>query len=456
MNPLARYDSFYLVGIGGAGMYALATLLLEAGKHIAGSDLQKSYKTEKLEKKGVKISYTQDSLPTQPQPDCVIFTAAVADDNKEIEQAVNRFIPVYKYSQFIGEISKNYITIAVSGTHGKTTTTALLAYILEKGGLDPSYIVGEEIINNHRSSRFGNGRYFVVESCEFGRNFHDLQPTHAIVTNIEEEHPDTYGSISEIRKSFETFLSKCAACDSRIFINADDVNCIELIRTNHLPYETVSLRSDNNSVDWAATPHNGRFTVRNKQGRLEEFTRLLKGSHNLSNILLAVSCASYLGVGTEAIRDAVAEFAGTRRRMEMVKDTGSLKVIDDYAHHPTQIRAVLKTVRELHRNAKIIAVFQPHQYCRTERFFNEYSLSFGESDFVIVTPIYAARDTKRDPTLAARITKAIEQNGVKAALAENYAEAKIIIAHNLSGETSGETIVITLGAGDVYKLAHDL
>lgn len=461
MNPIDRYDNFYLVGIGGAGMYALATLLLEAGKYIAGSDIQKSYKTEKLEKRGVKISYTQDSLPTDTRPDCVIFTAAVTDGNREIEQAVDRFIPVYKYSQFIGEISKNYATIAVSGTHGKTTTAALLSYMLEKGGLDPCYIVGEEIINNHRSSRFGRGRHFVVESCEFGRSFHDLQPTHAIVTNIEEEHPDTYGSISEIRKSFETFLSKCSARDSRIFINADDGNCSELISANHLPYVTASMRPPLSSssspgrkgaADWAVTSSNGQFTVYNKQVRVGDFTRLIKGSHNLSNILLAVSCANYLGVKTEAIREAVAEFAGVRRRMEIVKSAGNLIVIDDYAHHPTQIRAVLKTARELNQNAKIIAVFQPHQYCRTERFFNEYSLSFKESDLVIVTPIYAARDTKRDPTLAEKITQAIGQNSAKAVLAKGLDEAKEIIDRDLSGET----LVITLGAGDVCKLAHDL
>ncbi|MBI4243127.1 MAG: UDP-N-acetylmuramate--L-alanine ligase [Planctomycetes bacterium] len=443
------FKNYYLAGVGGAGMSALASLLLEAGKNVAGSDIEQSYKTEKLSKKGVQIQLTQDKLPESFNAECFIHTAAISPDNPQLKEAKSKNIPALKYTQFLGEMSKQFKTIAVCGTHGKTTTTALISFILENAGLNPCYVIGEEIINTNRASRFGQGLYMVVESCEFGKNFYDIQPAHIVLTNIEEEHPDTFHNLSEVTETFSTFLEKCRGKDSRIFINSGDKNCCEIIKQKNLPYEKIS---GVHGEEWSVAKSNGHMEIFRCDSLFGKYQPFIKGRHNLTNMLLAVACSSYLGIPNDIIEQSLREFKGTRRRLELIKETDSYKVYDDYAHHPTQVHAVLQTVRELYPNSKIIAVFQGHQYKRTERFFKEYTESFDNADMVIVTPIYFARDKSADTNLPVKLSAEIAKRVKESVYTGSFEKAKELVHENIKPQT----IIVTLGAGTIYKLAHEL
>ncbi len=394
----------YCIGIGGIGLSALARLLHHEGNEVSGSDLNPSVITEALEREGIHVFIGHDAAHVAPGTDTVIYSAAVSDDNPELRRARELGIAALTYPQALGEVTKRYKTIAVAGTHGKTTTTAMIARIFQKVGLKPTVILGSLFSEEKTNFIPGAGDYFVVEACEYRRSFLNLHPWILVITNIEAEHLDYYRDLADVQSAFDELAAQVLP-GGRIIRERD-----------YAQEETPPLR--------------------------------VIGEHNRRNAQAALAAARAAGIAPDTARAALAEFTGTWRRQEYKGKTkhGAL-VYDDYAHHPTEIKATLAAFRGKFPKERIIAVFQPHLYSRTKQFMNDFAESFGDADKVIIMPIYASRE-KNDPSVSGEILAGKIKEGE---FYENTEKLRMLLE-----KEAGGTVIVALGAGDIYKLAESL
>ena len=445
----------YFIGIGGIGMSAVAHILINEGCVVSGSDTRSSSLTTTLEKMGARINTKQDGRSMPSETDMVVISAAISEDNPDLKTARQMGIKVVKYSQILGSLMKEKRGIAVSGTHGKTTTSAMVSTILKTAGLDPTFVIGGEVPDIGGNAHLGKGNLFVAEACEYDRSFLNLAPQVGVITNIEEDHLDYYENIDKIITAFGDFASLISK-DGLLVANNHDNNIASAIQRANCKVETFSL---DNSSDWRGKVLStgkgiNKFRIYRKNTLFGEFSLKIPGTHNILNALAATAVCTFIGVDKHSIRTALASFSGANRRFQIISTKNDITVIDDYAHHPTEIRVTLKATRELYPENRIWCVFQPHQYSRTRHLLKEFSRSFQNADKIIFADIYAARDNDYEKT--AMNSFMLYEETRNAGVNVQYIPQLCDIVNSLNSSVKPGDIVITMGAGDVWKVANDL
>jgi UDP-N-acetylmuramate--alanine ligase len=417
----------HMIGVGGIGMSALARLLVHDGKTVSGSDRAESPITDKLTELGITFSERQVKVNITNDIELVIYTEAMSEDNEEMQAARKLGVPMMNYFKALGLVANQYYLIAVSGTHGKTTTTAMLTDVLEEASFDPTVVVGSLRSKTGSNFRAGKSKYAIVEACEYRRNFLSLTPDVLVITNIEAEHLDYFKSLEDIEQAFGELVGQ---------VHEEGV---------------VVCNPANQSVKRA---------VENAVAGVVDYTKFIDpllqlkvpGTHNFQNAGAALAVAAYLGIDKKEAHTALEHFAGTWRRFEYkgVMETGAL-VYDDYAHHPTEIAAAIDAARELYPDKQITVVFQPHLYSRLAELFEGFVTSLSTADRLIVTDVYDARHTYKTDVDSEKLVQAL-----KGHRSTEYIAALEDIADYLKRHADTNDVILILGAGDIVNLSPKL
>ena len=442
----------HFIGIGGVSMSGLAEILLDMGYKVSGSDINSSNLTSKLSEKGVKV-YIGHSEENIKNPDLVVYTAAVKEDNPELVKSKLLKIPVIERSVLLGEIMKTFpYSIAVSGTHGKTTTTSMVSMILLECGFDPTIHIGGELDAIGGNTRIGGNKYFVSEACEYVESFLKFYPFLAIVLNIEEDHLDYFNGIEHIKSSFLKFMSLVPQ-NGYIVANCDDKNVVSLL--NHVNCNKITYGITSKDAMWTARDivydHTGcaTFGVYKNNKKVIDINLKLPGVHNVSNALGAISACHALGCDFEGIKAGLENYTGTHRRFELKGIINDIKVIDDYAHHPSEIKATLKACKNIsHR--KIWCVFQPHTYSRTKHLLDEFEDAFYDADTVIISDIYSAREVDTGEIHSSQLVDKIKSYNKNALYMPEFES----IVQHLNKHASAGDLIITMGAGNINNVGE--
>ncbi|HUU11706.1 MAG TPA: UDP-N-acetylmuramate--L-alanine ligase [Phycisphaerae bacterium] len=448
-------QKIHFIGAGGCGMSGLAEFVLSEGGDVSGSDMTASAATERLVRRGadIGIGHGEKNIPSGAH--LVVHSAAVKPDNAEMAEAVRRGIPTLKYAQFLGRLMELRLGIAVSGTHGKSTTTAMVAYVLSEAGLDPSFVIGADVPQLGGGSHVGDGPHLVVEACEYDRSFVNLSPHAAVVLNVEEDHLDYFRDLDDIRSAFAEFASRVTS-DGLLLVCGSDPGSRDVPAAAKAAVRTFGIGGD---WDWRAEnlrPDAGRFAFDVvRQGAMYASVRLaLAGEHHVLNALAAMALCTWAGAPAEAVAGALGRFQGASRRMEVLGQAGGVTVVDDYAHHPTEIRATLRAARERFSPARLWVVFQPHQHSRTRFLLKDFARALTVADKVIVPDIYFVRDSEneRHAVSSQDLVAEVTGLGTDAAYFEDFDSIRRHLVESLG---SGD-VLITMGAGDVWHLASPL
>lgn len=445
----------FIIGIGGTGLSAIARLLSEKGYIVSGSDQHISDLARDLIASGITV-YEGHSADHLVGVDQVIRSSAITDNNPEVQAAHAAHIPVYKRSDILGELMVDQKGIAIAGTHGKTTTTAMIATMLQKSGLDPSYIIGSVSKNLGNNAHFGSGDYFVIEADEYDRMFLGLTPTIGVITSLEHDHVDCYPTFSDYLQAFKAFTEKISP-DGHLLVYLDDAGSQKLLplldHPSVITYGT-SAACSYQAKDIQTNQIGGyQFTVYENSNSTTEpiitVNLLVPGLHNVLNALAAIGVAHTLGLDLATAVQALSEFSGTARRFDILGEVNQITIIDDYAHHPTEIQATLQAARSRYPNRKIWAIWQPHTYTRTRILLDEFKNSFNQADQVIVSQIYASRE-KDDGFSAELVVTAMSHPN--ALYIPSLDEISNYLIENLS---SGD-VVLVFSAGDATKISKDV
>jgi len=454
----------YLIGIKGVGMTALAVYLKQAGYEVTGSDSNQSFATDKiLKQNGIHYFENFDAKNLKGlKPQTVVVSAAYGKENPEVAVAKNRHLNLKYYSEMLGQISSGKKVIAVAGVHGKTTTTAMVAYLLEKANLSPSFIIGAgKITGLSANAHKGSGDYFVVEADEYRKSpednapkFLDLSPFISVISAIELDHPDIYGSLEEIYDAFYKFACRIPR-SGLIILNFDYPKSKKLRQS--LADRNFATYGYESGAKWKIInvqegPALNEFYLE-EAGKIHGPFRIkLPGKHNILNATAAIITALTSEIPEPTIKKYLSQFGGVERRFQKIAELKNLSIYDDYAHHPTAIKYTLEAARRKFPNKKIWCVFQPHTYSRTEKLLEEFSQAFKNADKVIITDIYASAREKGGKISALDLAAAIKnhQSGVR------FMQNKEKIKDYIQDSLKGETVLITMGAGDIYKLGRDL
>ena len=447
---LGKTKIIHFVGIGGIGMSGIAELLLNYGYKISGSDLLKTPVTEKLERMGAKVYYCHNSKHIT-DADVVVKSSAIKSDNIEIRTALTKKIPVIRRAEMLSELMRMKYGISIAGTHGKTTTTSMVGMILAEAGLKPTLIIGGKVKNFNSTSVLGNSKYIVVEADEFDRSFLTLSPIIAGITNIEPEHLDCYPTIKDLETAFLQYANSVPFF-GLIIACLDDKKIKEIIPRFEKRLCTYGVDSEANvrAVNIKFKNFTSIYDLVYEKKRLGPIHLQLPGVHNIKNSLLAATVALELEIPFNYIRKGLAKFKGVYRRFEKKGCINDILVYDDYAHHPTEIMATLEGIRN-GSIRRIVVVFQPHLYSRTQRFYEEFARTLSLSDLLIVTDVYPARETAI-PGINGKliVDSAIKQGNANVI----YIENKEDVPNKLLEITRSGDIVITMGAGDIYKVSE--
>ncbi|HEU18993.1 MAG TPA: UDP-N-acetylmuramate--L-alanine ligase [Deltaproteobacteria bacterium] len=446
-----KVKRIYFVGIGGIGMSGIAEVLLNLGYTISGSDLSRSDITERLTSLGANISYSHDAA-NLGNVDVVVTSTAIRPDNPEVVEAHKRNIPVIPRAEMLAELLKMKISVAVSGTHGKTTTTSMVSTVLAHGGLDPTMVIGGKLASIGSNARLGDGDVIVAEADESDKSFLKLCPYIAVITNIELEHLDHFSGIDEIKEAFVEFANLVPFYGVTILC-LDDDNVKEILPRIKRRFITYGLSEDADyrAADISFEGSGSRFSLFYKNNFLGFISLNVPGSYNVCNALAAIAVARELEMEFSAIFDGIGSFSGVQRRLEIKGETRGVTVVDDYGHHPTEITATLKAARQVWTGRRIIVVFQPHRYTRTRGLFNEFLGAFDDADVLIVTDIYAASEQPIEGVTAENLYRGIVDRGH--AHATYLSRFEDIVAH-LSEITKPGDVVMTVGAGTVWKIGE--
>lgn len=430
-TKIDQFNKIHFIGIGGIGMSALARLFLHEGKEVSGSDRSESVVTDGLKREGVDF-YNQDG-PTilqdsEKRIDLVVYSDAIPPDHQERQEAMRQGIPAMSYFEALGEIANEYFLIVVAGTHGKTTTTAMIADVLEAAELDPTVVVGSLRAKTKSNFRAGKSKYFVVEGDEYRRHFLAFRPDALIITNIEADHLDYYKDLTDIESAFHELALR-------------------------VPAEGVIV-ADTASESVKKVVEGAAAAVRDYRAFIDPLLPLqVIGTHNYQNAAAALALAEHLSIDGKVARQALTDFTGTWRRFEYKGQAENGAVVyDDYAHHPTEIKTTLRAAREKFADKKIIVAFHPHLYSRTKQLFNDFAAAFKDADQVVIAPIFAAREEDDGSISNRTLAEAIEKNGTRAAAPDSFESIEQFLHDN----SDADSIIITMGAGDIYKIAESL
>lgn len=452
-NWLEEIHKIHIIGIGGTGTSGLAKIFSAFGKIVQGSDMKKTVQTENLEKKGIKVFYGHSGNNIDSSVDLVIRSQAIDFGNPECRRAKELAIPIICYPRALGLLMLEKRGIAIAGTHGKTTTSAMISFMMMECGYQPSFVIGGEIAG-YGNSAVGNSQFLVVEACEYKRSFLNLTPEIGIITSIEEDHLDYYRDINDIRNAFEDFSERIQPGGRLIAMVDDPVirsvidNCGAIsfgygIENGNIQARNVRLLEEGNRFECF---YDGKI--------LGEIYTPLFGWHNVLNSLAAISTGIILGIPFNKIAGSLAKFPGVFRRSQILAKIDDIFIIDDYGHHPTEIVATLKGLRQRFPSRKIIAVFQPHQYSRTRFLLEDFARSFTLADEVIVPDIYFVRDSENEKKLvnSEMLVDKIVRNGTSARYINDFDG----IVRYLASSVKPGNVIITIGAGPVYEIGMRL
>lgn len=455
---LKEAQKIHIVGIGGIGTSALAKFLLSQNKELTGSDLHENDLTKQLALRGVTVheGHLKDHVPADAH--LLIYSPAVPETNPEREQARALGISECSYAQALGELSKQYSTIVVTGTHGKSTTTAILGLMLEAAGYDPTVILGSLVPSFVEGNvRIGKGRFLVVEGCEHQANMLNLHPEMIVLTSIEEDHLDFYKNLENIKQTFQTFVDRLAG-NGLVVVNVDDPVSKTLTLTNAIRYgsdPSAQYQLRNRCVGDGIQQVKILRTVPKED--LGTLTLKVPGAFNVSNALAATAAAMELGIPFETCCRVLFEFPGIWRRFERVGTWNGVEVISDYGHHPTAIRVTLEAARELFHDKKIILCFQPHQHSRTEMLFRAFVDALALADAVVLPEIYRVEGRTENETISSRhLVQAVEsmRPNLSVRYAQNFDDAEMELAQLV--QQNANSVLIMQGAGNIDELARRL
>lgn len=445
-----RNKKVHFIGIGGVSMSGLAEILLEKGYAVSGSDMKKSPATEKLAKAGAEI-YIGHSSDNVKNADIVVYTAAIPKDNPELLKAKELKLTLFSRAELLGFIMRGHkYNVAISGTHGKTTTTSMLSHITLAAKLDPTILVGGDLDIIHGNVRTGKSEYFITEACEYKASFLKFYPYVGIILNIDADHLDYYKDINDIKRTFIKFI-KLIPKNGYLIANADDANTMETAQSAECNVVTYGINSGDFTAKSIAFDDHGcaSFEAYNKGSLLFQIKLNVSGKHNILNALAAIAACSSLNIEKTAVIKGLESFGGTHRRFELKGTKNGITVIDDYAHHPTEIKATLAAAKN-YPHKRIFCVFQPHTYSRTLSLFDEFSKAFFGVDDLILADIYAAREKDTGVVSSEKLSYAINEQGVKCKNLHSFNE----IADYLNRNMQSGDIVLTVGAGDVFKVGE--
>ncbi len=447
-----RVERVHFVGIGGSGMSGIAEVLLNQGYAISGSDLRRSAVTDHLGRLGARVLEGHAARNVHGAQ-VVVTSTAVRADNPELAEARRLAIPVIPRAEMLAEIMRPKYAIAVSGSHGKTTTTSMIAAVLDQGGLDPTVVVGGRLSTLGSGARLGKGEYVVAEADESDRSFLKLYPTLAVVTNVDREHLDTYSGIEDLLVAFAAFAGRVPFYGALIVCSDDPASRSLLARVARrgvsyglLPGAQISARE----VELRAA--GSRYLATLEDAELGPVELAVPGEHNVLNSLAAVTVGLEIGLPFEAIAAGLAAFRGVDRRFQWKGESRGVSVLDDYGHHPTEIRATLRTLRRLAGERRTLVLFQPHRYTRTRALWQEFCEAFAGADVLLVCDVYAASEDGIPGVDGEALARAIAGHGI----ASRYVGDLERAAEALCAEAHEGDVVLTLGAGNVYRAGEEL
>jgi UDP-N-acetylmuramate--alanine ligase len=445
----------HFIGIGGAGMSALARVLVERGVPVTGSDLKESRYAQALRELGVPVAIGH-AAENVGDPEVVVVSSAIPESNPELAEARRRGLPVWSRAEMLAHLGKGLKTLAVAGTHGKTTTSSMLATVLAGLGCDPTFLIGGELNDMGSNARCGSGQFYVVEADESDGSFVRLDPYLAVVTNIEADHLDHYGSLDEVVSGFGDFIARTAT-DGAAVVCGDDPR-LEQVARRRSPARVITYGASD-GVDVRFRPQEQRgsgwaFEVAFPDGARVACQTSVPGLHNVSNATGVLAAVWALSLDVEAAARAVAGFSGVRRRFEQVGEVGGVVVVDDYAHHPTEVRATLRAARQTSGSRRIVAIFQPHRYTRTAALAREFGAAFQEADQVVLMDVYAAGEAPVPGVSGKSVLDALLEHDPRAQAA--YFPHRAEIVPYIARCVRPGDLVMTLGAGDVTVLARDI
>ena len=444
----------HFIGIGGISMSGLAEILLEEGFTISGSDAKQSALTDNLAKKGAAIYIGQKASNLSIRPALVVYTAAIREDNEEFKAAVDAGIPMLSRAELLGQIMDNYEkSIAVAGTHGKTTTTSMISQILLVAKADPTISVGGILEAIGGNIRVGGSEVFITEACEYTNSFLHFHPKYSIITSVEAEHLDFFKDIDDIRRSFHEFAGNTSH-DGVLIINGQ-IEALDQI-TNNLSCSVTTYGLCENDDFYAKNiTYNdhacGTYTLMHKTEDLGTVSLSVPGKHNVSNSLAAIALCLNLGLPLDVIKKGLLQFGGTKRRFEYKGTKNGITIIDDYAHHPTEVAATLTAARN-YPHGRIICVFQPHTYSRTKAFLSDFARVLSMADIVVLADIYAAREKNTIGISSKDLLAELQKNGQESYYFPSFDEIETF----LSEKCINNDLLITMGAGDVYLIGEHL
>lgn len=445
----------FFIGIGGISMSGFAQLLHENGFNVCGSDMKESKITDHLESLGINIIYGQKTENITADIDFVVYTAAIHPDNPEFVRAKELGIPMMERAEMVGQVMKNYPNaIGISGTHGKTTTTSMLSQIFLAAKKDPTISVGGILDAIGGNIRIGHSENFITEACEYTNSFLKFHPTAGIILNVDADHLDFFKDIDDIRHSFRKYAELIP--ENGVLVINKDIDKLNEI-TDGLKCKVITFGLDD-GADYSAADisfdekgHGCYTLIRNGQKTDMQIKLNVVGRHNISNSLSAIALSEYYGIDEASILNGLSDFVGTERRFELKGTFNGVTVIDDYAHHPDEIRATLSSAAHYPHN-RVWVVFQPHTYSRTKLLFNEFADALSHADKVVLAKIYAARETDTLGISSADLCEKIKSLGKECVYIDNFEDIeKYLLKNCINGD-----LLITMGAGDVYQIGEDL
>lgn len=444
----------HFVGIGGIGMSGIAELLLNLGYRVTGSDLRRSDTTDRLERLGatVRAGHAPENVPEDGH--VVVVSSAVRAGNPEVAEAQRRKIPVIPRAEMLAELMRMKYGIAIAGTHGKTTTTSMVATVLAAAGWDPTAVVGGKLNSLGSNAKLGSGDFLVAEADESDGSFLKLSPTVAVVTNIDPEHLDYYSGIGQIKETFLHFINRIPFYGFAVLC-IDHPNVQELLPSLEKTFVTygLSAQADYRAEGTVAEGMTSRFEVVRRGERLGEVAVRAPGIHNVSNALAAFAVAAELGIPVERIREGLADYRGVHRRFQVKGERGGVTVVDDYAHHPAEIRATLAAARGVWPGRRLVAAFQPHRFSRTHALFREFLSAFHDADLLFLFEVYPAGEDPIPDATGRRLGEAIRDHGHKGVV---YAGPAGDAADEIVARLRPGDILLTMGAGDVWKVGESV
>lgn len=455
MIDLSKYKKIHCIGIGGIGLSAIAEILLSRGYEVSGSDMKESGETARLASKGARV-FIGHRAENADQADLLVYSSAVGRDNPEMKRAEERGIPVLSRAQMLGLLMKEYEnSVAVSGTHGKTTTTSMVSLILDRAEMEPTILVGGNLAEIGGNVKVGHSRYFITEACEYMDSFLSLKPKIEIILNIDSDHLDYFKDIDHIVSSFDKFAhlvpanGTIIAYDANPFVNQVIRNLDNVVTfgfNENCDYYASDIKFNENGMPSFDVHHAGQL--------LNRVQLAIPGEHNILNALAAYTCACVLGVDPQLTKDTLESYHGTQRRFDLVGTTAKgVKIVDDYAHHPTEIKATLSASENVPHNS-LWCIFQPHTYTRTLALFDEFADAFEKADRLILAEIYAAREKNIYKISSAQLAEKIRETHPNKEVL--FMEDFGAIADYVDENAQRGDMVITMGAGDIYKVGEML